>query len=68
MSESLRRQLIKARETLTRQIEIMRNPVSLAPYGPFVSFPPDNRNLIAELEAELAQVNDALAGLEKKNP
>jgi hypothetical protein len=58
MSQSLRQQLIEAQKTLTRQIEILRSPVS---YGPIVSFPPDNRQLIAQLEAELAEVNAALA-------
>jgi hypothetical protein len=66
MSQSLRQQLIEARGTLTRQIEIMRHPVSLAPYGPSLSFPPDNRELIAKLEAELAQVNALLADEDQK--
>ena len=59
--ESLRKQLLEARKTLTRQIEILRSPVTMVPIANSI---PDNRQLIAELEAELAQVNEALAGLD----
>ncbi len=62
--KSLRKELLEARKTLTRQIEILRSPVTMVPYVPSANFQPDNRQLIAELQAELTQINEALAGLD----
>jgi hypothetical protein len=66
MSQPAHAQLIEARQTLERQIEIMRHPSALGPYG--LRLAPDNRELIGKLEAELAAVNALLAGREQHEP
>jgi hypothetical protein len=51
-------ELLTAKKTLERQIEILRCPAG----GPDLNNrPPDNGQLIAELEAELAEVNIRLS-------
>jgi len=60
---SLRDQLVQARAALQRQLEVLGA-------GPMYNILPattvDNRALIGELSAELAQVEEALAGLERE--
>ena len=54
----IRQQLLEAQKALERQIGILQCPAG----GPdWHNRPPDNRSLIAELEAELAEVNSRLA-------
>ena len=58
MADLTRQQLLEAQTTLERQLEILRCPAG----GPNIrNMPPDNRQVIAELEAELAEVNSRLA-------
>jgi hypothetical protein len=52
---SLREQLIEARDRLRRELDIVRYPTSIGGGA-------DNRGVIAELEAELREIVDALAG------
>ena len=52
VSESMRRQLIEARDNLRRQIEILQSPA--APAG--VVYIPDNREMIASLEAQIREL------------
>jgi hypothetical protein len=66
MSQPTHAQLIEARQTLERQIEIMRHPSALGPYE--LRLAPDNRELIAKLEAELAAANAPLASREQYEP
>jgi hypothetical protein len=54
--KSLRDQLLEARDNIRRQIEICERPSGMRS-------PPDYRNEIAELEAELTQIEEALANL-----
>ncbi len=50
----LRAQLIEARDRIRRELEILQAPSSIGGGA-------DNRSVIAELQAELAQIQDALA-------
>ena len=57
MANLTRQQLLETQKTLARQIEILRCPAG----GPNIrNMPPDNRQIVAELEAELAEVNERL--------
>ena len=53
---SLRDQLIAARQKICRQLEILN-----ARTGRTYLYPPDYRQNIAELEAELREIDDLLA-------
>ena len=55
--KSLRDQLLEARDKVRRQIEICERPTGMG-------WAPDYRNAIAELKAELAQIEEALASLD----
>jgi len=58
MANPTRQQLLEAQKRLERQIEILQCPAG----GPdWNNRPPDNRQIIAELEAELAEVNSRLS-------
>ena len=50
----LRTQLIEARDRIRRELEILQAPSSIGGGA-------DNRSVIAELQAELAQIQQALA-------
>ncbi len=52
--ESLRQQLTEARDKIRRELEILLTPSSIGGGA-------DDRGVIAELEAELAQIEEALA-------
>lgn len=57
MSESdreLREELMEARDKIRRELEILYAPSSIGGGA-------DNRSVIAELQAELAQIEEALA-------
>ncbi len=56
--KDFRQQLVEARNTLSRQIEILRAPMG----GSFKTAPPDNRALIAELSRQIQQIDEALGG------
>ncbi len=60
-AQTRREQLIEARDTLRRQIEILGSPVGC--YGK-----PDNVSLIAELNEELGEIEDELAAEESGQP
>ncbi|HEY1879513.1 MAG TPA: hypothetical protein VGG68_06245 [Caulobacteraceae bacterium] len=60
--EQLRRELTEAIAEVLRQIEIARSPSNMTPV---VSGSPDNRSAIAALEAELAELEAALAALDR---
>jgi hypothetical protein len=47
-------QLFEARDAIARQIEILESPVGLKGR-------PDSRSIIADLERELGEINDAIA-------
>ena len=49
----LRQELIAARDNLRHQIDILRNPTNVGGGA-------DNREALADLEAELAQIEEAL--------
>jgi hypothetical protein len=52
--EALRQQLTEARDKIRRELEILLTPSSIGGGS-------DDRGVIAELEAELAQIEEALA-------
>ena len=52
--ESLNQQLIQARDRVRRELEILLAPSS-------IGGPPDNGSVIADLESELADLEDAIA-------
>lgn len=52
--ESLRQQLTEARDKIRRELEILLTPSSIGGGA-------DDRGVIAELEAELTQIEEALA-------
>ncbi len=54
--EPLGRQLRDARDRVRRELEILQSPSTIGGR-------PDNRSVIADLEAELGQLEDALANL-----
>jgi hypothetical protein len=57
LAKLTRQQLLEAQKTLEHQIGILRCPAG----GPdWRNMPPDNRQIIAELEAEFAEVNSRL--------
>jgi hypothetical protein len=57
LAKLTQQQLLEAQKALERQIEILRCPAG----GPdWRNMPPDNRQLITELEAKLAEVNSRL--------
>lgn len=55
----LRPQLLAAKAATTRQLSILHAPSSDVLIG-LGGGPPDNRGVIAELKAELAQIDEAL--------
>jgi hypothetical protein len=61
MRDALREQLIEARRNLSRQLEILQSPATLTGKGALV--PPDNRGLIADLQRQLREINEAIANL-----
>ena len=61
MRDVLREQLIEARTNLSRQLEILQSPATVTGKGGLV--PPDNRGLIADLQRQLREVNEAIANL-----
>ena len=65
MADPLREQLIEARRNITRQLEIMQSPATVTGKGGLAS--PDNRALVAELQRQLRDINEALAGLDFSN-
>jgi len=61
MRDALREQLIGARQNLSRQLEILQSPATVNGKGGLVS--PDNRGLIADLQRQLGEINEAIANL-----
>ena len=61
MRDALREQLIGARQNLSRQLEIFQSPATVNGKGGLVS--PDNRGLIADLQRQLREINEAIANL-----
>jgi hypothetical protein len=61
MADALRGQLIEAKRNLSRQLEVLQSPATVAGKGGLV--PPDNRTLIAELQRQLSEINEAIANL-----
>lgn len=55
----LREQLIEARDKVRRELEIFQAPSS-------IGGSPDNRSVIADLQTELGQIQEALANLGSK--
>jgi hypothetical protein len=62
MQDALREQLIGARRNLIRLLEILQAPATVTGKGGLV--PPDNRGLIADVERQLREINEAIANLE----
>lgn len=56
-AKTLREQLTEARDRVRRQLEILKGSAS-SRWG-------DNRSVIAELEQELRELNEALADLDR---
>jgi hypothetical protein len=61
MRDALREQLIGARRNLSRQLEILQSPATVTGKGG--AAPPDNRGLIADIERQLREINEAVANL-----
>jgi hypothetical protein len=61
MRDALREQLIDARRDLSRQLEILQSPATVTGKGG--AAPPDNRGLIADLQRQLGEINEAIANL-----
>jgi hypothetical protein len=59
MQKTLREQLTEARDRVSRQLKILRAPSTPS----FLGGPPDNRSVIAALETQLRELNEALASL-----
>jgi hypothetical protein len=66
MRDALRQQLIGARTNLSRQLEILQSPATVTGKGGLV--PPDNRRLIADIERQLREINEAIANLGPSEP
>jgi hypothetical protein len=66
MRDALREQLIGARRSLSRQLEILQSPATVTGKGG--AAPPDNRGLIADIERQLREINEAIAGLGSSEP
>jgi hypothetical protein len=66
MRDALREQLIGARRNLSRQLEILQAPATVTGKGALV--PPDNRGLIADIERQLREINEAIANLGSSEP
>jgi len=66
MRDDLREQLIGARTNLSRQLEILQSPATVTGKGALV--PPDNRGLIADLQRQLREINEAIANLGSGEP
>lgn len=56
--QALRSELSEARFAIQRLLELLRSPMSVR------GGPPGNRQIIARLEQQLAEIEDALADLE----
>ena len=65
-SAALREQLIEARRNLSRQLEILQSPATVTGKGGLDS--PDNRGLIADIERQLREINEAIANLGSSEP
>jgi hypothetical protein len=63
MPHGLREELVEARKNLRRQLELLQSPATIA--GNPGLAPPDNRALVAELEDQLRQINEAIANLDQ---
>jgi hypothetical protein len=61
MQYPLREQLIGARKDLSRQLEILQSPATVTGKGGLDS--PDNRGLIADLQRQLREINEAIDNL-----
>lgn len=61
IGDPLREQLAEAKRNLGRQLEVLQSPATVAGKGGLA--PPDNRTLIAELQRQLSEINEALANL-----
>jgi hypothetical protein len=61
MRRALREQLIGARTNLSRQLEILQTPTTVTGKGGLDS--PDNRGLIADLQRQLREINEAIDNL-----
>jgi len=61
MRDPLREQLIGARNDLSRQLEILQSPATVTGKGGLDS--PDNRGLIADLQRQLREINEAIDNL-----
>lgn len=59
--DALREQLLKAKRSLDRQLEVLQSPATPGGLG---LRPPDNRAIIAELRSQLREIDEALADLE----
>lgn len=59
--DSLREQLMLAKRNLSRQLEVLQSPTTLA--GNPGLRPPDNRTVIAKLQAQLREIDEALVSL-----
>ena len=66
MRDDLREQLIGAKRNLSRQLEILQSSATVTGKGGLVS--PDNRGLIADLERQLREINEAIANLGSSEP
>ena len=60
MPDRLREELVEASKNLRRQLEILQSPPVITGKGG----PPDNRALIAELQDQLRQIDEAIANLD----
>jgi hypothetical protein len=58
---TLRDELTEARDAIGRQLELLRHPFT--PVG-VRHGPPDTRSILAELERQLGEIDEALAGLD----
>ena len=63
MPDGLREQLVEARKNLRRQLEVLQSPATIPGHPGLV--PPDTRALVAELENQFRQINEAIAHLDQ---
>ncbi|HTZ78864.1 MAG TPA: hypothetical protein VMC10_13190 [Stellaceae bacterium] len=61
MEAGLREQLIEAKRNLSRQLEILQSPATVA--GKPGLEAPDSRALISELQSQLREINTAISNL-----
>jgi hypothetical protein len=60
MPNGLREELVEARKNLGRQLEVLQSPATVA--GNLA--PPNNRALVAGLQEQIRQINEAIANLD----